>query len=148
MSRPIFLDTDGEPIYNAGVSVQEMIDQLPAGLDRAILRIISFHVGHDNRISRVQFILDLKTHGFDYTHDDRIPRLCINKLRKEGVEICSTGGSKGGYWMANGHEELEEFLEHEVDKRAKDLHEQASAMRKAAEKRWGRYSPAKQVSMF
>ncbi|OGC95332.1 MAG: hypothetical protein A2W25_05295 [candidate division Zixibacteria bacterium RBG_16_53_22] len=34
MISPIFLDAEGDPIYNAGVSVQEMIDQLPAGLDR------------------------------------------------------------------------------------------------------------------
>ena len=75
-------------------------------------------------------------------------RASINLLRKQGIEICSAGGDEGGYWMAANHEELEEFIQNGIESRAKDLHEQARAMMLAAEKKWGRYSPEKQISMF
>lgn len=145
---PILLDGDGIP-FNKGINIQDMIDNLPAGLDRAVLDVIKFHEGRENAISRELLVHDLKSMGFDVS--EREARACINQLRKSGMPgtwICSTGGVDGGYWLAADHEELEEFLQKEVDARALDLHEQASAMRRAAEKRWGRYSPEKQISMF
>jgi hypothetical protein len=132
--------------YNAGINVKELIENLPAGLDRAMLRVLDFHIGRDSAISRGRLVADLGRMGF-MVHE-REARACINQLRKEGVAICSTGGGEGGYWLAADQEELEEFLEREFDARAMDLHEQARAMRQAAEKRWGRYSPEKQATLF
>ncbi len=146
MARPILLDEDGNPVYNAGVDLQQMIDELPAGVERAMLRILNFHVGRESAISRSQLVNDLYSHGFQI--NERSARLVINQLRKQGIEICSTGGSDGGYWLAVNQDELEEYIQLEIDARINDLVAQARAMRSAAEKRGGRYSPAKQASMF
>lgn len=88
----------------------------------------------------------LALHGFQV--HEREARVCINQLRKEGVQICSTGGGDGGYWLAENLDELEEYLNNEPLARIKDLSDQVNAMRAAAQKRWGKYSPAKQTSMF
>lgn len=149
MSRPILMDNDGYAAYNSGFDLNEMIDNLPGGLEREVRRILEFHTGRENAISRGRFLADLALMGMEI--DERELRVCINQLRKSGTAgswICSTGGENGGYWMAASQEELEEFLQREFDARAMDLHEQSSAMRKAAEKRWGRYSPEKQATMF
>ena len=44
------METKGE--YNVGVNMAKMVDELPAGLDRAVLRVLSFHVGREMAISR------------------------------------------------------------------------------------------------
>lgn len=138
--------------FNSGVNVKELIDHLPAGLERAIRRVLSFHVGRENAISRSQLISDLARIGFDYIDkDDRPVRICINQIRKSGTPgswICSTGGVGGGYWLAKDQEEMEEFIEHEEESRLGDFAKQMKAMRIAARKHWGIYSPAKQESMF
>ncbi len=145
-SIPIFPEDD----YNAGFDLEEMIDNLPAGLERTILRILDFHTGRKNFISGEDLVEQVHLMGFRDT-ENREVRASINQLRKSGRPgswICSTGGIEGGYWMAESQEELEEFCQREFDSRAKDLFEQAAAMRKAAERKWGRYSPEKQESMF
>jgi len=142
----ILLDNDGNPIYNTGFDMKALIDNLPAGLDRAMLRVLSFHIGHGNVISRGRLVAELANCGFQV--HEREARACINLLRKDGIAICSTGGGEGGYWLAADQDELEEFIQKEMDSRAMDLLEQARAMRAAAEKRWGRYSPEKQASLF
>jgi len=38
--------------FNRGVSLTELIQGLPAGLDRAVLRVLSFHTGRKLAISR------------------------------------------------------------------------------------------------
>ena len=138
--------------YNVGVDVKAMIDNLPAGLDRAIRKILKFHIGRKNAISRFQLISDLALMGFDYIDkDDRPIRGCINQIRKSGTPgswICSTGGLGGGYWMAETRAELEEFIDHEEESRLGDFAKQMKAMRMAAEKHWGRYSPEKRASLF
>lgn len=146
MSRSILLNSDGNAVFNAGFDLDELIDNLPAGLDRAMLRILEFHKGRENAISRGQLVLDLTKHGFEV--HEREARAMINQLRKHGIEICSTGGERGGYWLATSQEEIQDFTHKELRPRALDLLEQAEAMEKAAEKRWGRYSPSKQAVMF
>ena len=132
--------------YNAGVDMKILIDNLPASLDRAMLRVLDFRIGRNNAISRVKLLLELGRSGF--VVDEREARICINQLRKKGVQICSTGGKRGGYWMAADQEELEEWIQNESEARLKDFGEQIRAMRAAADKRWGRYSPEKQASLF
>ena len=75
-------------------------------------------------------------------------RACINELRKAGHLICSTGGEGGGYYLPEDWEEMNEFIERELHPRAMDLLEQEKALIAEAEKRWGRYSPEKQISLF
>ncbi len=147
MGNPIFVDAEGKAVYNAGFDIDELIDNLPAGLERAILDVLKFHKGREEAISRSQLLIDLKMMGFPMK-DDRPARLCINQLRKQGITICSTGGKNSGYWMAKNNDELEEYIQNEPLARIKDLSEQVQAMRTAAEKEWGRYSPEKQGALF
>ena len=126
--------------------LDEMIHEMPPGLDRAILRILSFHQGRKQAISRGRFVGDLARVGFGV--NERAMRACINELRKDGHLICSTGGEGGGYYLPEDWNELAEFIERELHPRAMDLLEQEKALRAEAEKRWGRYSPEKQASLF
>ena len=132
--------------FNKGVDMGAMIAELPVGLDRAVLRVLSMHKGRENAISRGQLVLDVGSMGF-HMHERAI-RACINLLRKDGHPICSTGGEDGGYWWAVNWDELNDYLQREVDARATDLLEQSRALRATGERLWGRYSSAKQVSMF
>src|SRR4030042_4861458 len=125
--------------------LDEMIREMPAGLDRAILRVLSFHQGKGNAVSRGRLILELYRMGFKV--HERVMRASINELRKNGQLICSMGGEGGGYYLAENQEELVEYIDHEVHPRSMDLLEQEKALREAAEKRWGRYSPEKQIQM-
>lgn len=127
--------SEGRGHYNTGISLQAVIDQMPAGLDRAVLRVLSARVGRDAAISRPDLVAALKSLGFEV--HERQARAMINQLRKDGHLICSTGGSDGGYWLAKSWEELGEYLEHEVRPRAMDLLEQEQALKKAAERVWG-----------
>ncbi len=145
MNTPIYLDNDGNP-YNISFDLDELIDNLPPGLERAMLRILEFHKGRENAISRGQLLKDLATHGFKV--HEREARAMINLLRKKGVEICSTGGGDGGYWLAKDSQELEEYLVSEPLARIKDLGQQVIAMRAAAERHWGKYAPENQIPMF
>jgi hypothetical protein len=134
--------------FNVGFDLEEMIDNLPPGLDREVSRILDFHVGRENSISRDQFLYELRDHmGFRDT-DEREFRISINQLRKAGLWICSTGGINGGYWLAKDHDELNDWINREPLARIKDLQDQVNRMRYAAEKQWGRYSPEKQISLF
>jgi len=118
---------------------------MPAGLDRAILRLLMFHVGRDNAIGRETMLVQLANVGFRV--QDRIARAAINELRKTGQPICSAGGEGGGYWMAQNWEELTEYIERELHSRAMDMLEQEQALKKAAEQRWGCFNPALQARM-
>ncbi|MBN1535168.1 MAG: hypothetical protein JW908_00445 [Anaerolineales bacterium] len=126
-------------------TLQDVIYNLPPGLDRAILRILAFYKGRRHTIGRKQLIYELKIVGFDV--HERAIRACINQLRKDGHTICSTGGPDGGYYMAADWNELNEYLEREVHGRAMDLLEQEKALRAAGEKTWGALSPEKQMGL-
>lgn len=121
--------------YNAGVSLQAVIDQMPPGMDRALLRILTVRVGREAAISRPSLLASLKSLGFDV--HERQARACINQLRKAGHPICSTGGSDSGYWWAANWAELNEYLEREVHSRAMDLLEQEQALKRTGEREWG-----------
>lgn len=122
------------------------ITELPAGLDRAILRILSYHEGADSAISRVMLRGDCLRHGFHV--NDRTLRAAINHLRKQGHLICSAGGDGGGYFIPANSQEFEDYVTHELHPRAMDLLEQEKAMRATAESTWGRYSPDNQLRMI
>lgn len=126
--------------------VAELIDNLPAGLDRAILRRLSFHIGEDKACSREDMLAGLHNQGFNVV--DRAVRAQINLLRKQGYPICSAGGAGGGYYLASGWQELNEYLTREVHSRAMDLLEQERALKEAGERMWGKYSPGRQASLF
>lgn len=126
-----------------GFDLQKMIDELPPGLDRAVLRILGFHLGREAAISRADLLMELGNHGFRVP--DRAARAAINQLRKLGNPICSAGGEGGGYYLARGWNELVEFIDREMHSRAMDLLEQEKALRKEGERRWG---AQEQMSLF
>jgi hypothetical protein len=74
-----------------------MISEMPPGLDRAILRVLSFHQGREQAIGRGRLVGDLARMGYEV--HERVMRACINELRKKGQLICSTGGDGGGYYL-------------------------------------------------
>jgi len=127
--------------------LDEMIDNLPAGLDRAILRALSFSIGRDHSIPRASLLNNIRAVGFKKLSDRQL-RLQINQLRKDGHVICSIGGIDGGYYIAGSWDELNEYLQREVHSRAMDLLEQEKALREAGEKTWGKYSPTRQGSFM
>ncbi len=131
--------------FNQGFDIDAAIANLPAGLDRAILRVLSFHVGRLKAIPRDELVQALASHGFTFK-DDRPIRLALNQLRHEGHLICSTGGKHGGYFIASDWEELNAYLEAEVHSRAMDLLEQEAAMRKKGNETWG--AAAGQPALF
>jgi hypothetical protein len=132
--------------FNRNFDLDELINSLPSGLDRALLRTLSFHVGREQAISRAKLIEELAKVGFDYRKEDRPMRACINVLRKAGHPICSTGGRDSGYWLAANWDELNEYLDREVRSRLSDLREQEQALAKAARQLWGEPNP--QMSLF
>lgn len=109
----------------------DYISQMPVGLDRAILRVLSFHKGVNNSIPRKKLIISLLNHGFDLRRDDRPMRACINRLRKQGEPICSSGGDNGGYYRAANRAELDDYIQREVQSKINDYAEQIKAMRNA-----------------
>lgn len=121
--------------YNVGVNISKMVDDLPAGLDRAMLKVLSYHVGRSLAISRGELVIALKSHGFDI--HERAMRAAINQLRKDGHPICSTGGDEGGYWLGESFLEVKEYIDHELNSRISDLAETKAGMMRGAQERWG-----------
>lgn len=95
-----------------------------------ILFLINFHHGRSQAIARDELLYQIHSHGFDV--EEREVRSVIHDLKKSGHLIVSSGGSKGGYWLAAGWGEVEEYLECEVRARALDLLEQEKIFLHAA----------------
>jgi hypothetical protein len=108
----------------------------PHGLDSALLKILNFHEGYERSIKKPVLMAALKSHGFGSVHE-RVVRLTINQLRKQGHLICSKGGPNGGYWVAQDWDEVTEFCERELHSRAMDLLQTESALKSSAQKKWG-----------
>jgi hypothetical protein len=115
-----------------------MISAMPAGLDRAILRVLSFHIGKERAIGRYELLAAVRMEGFDV--NERVLRECIHGLRREGRLICSIPGEAGGYYLAASLEEFQEFRERELHAKAMDLLETESAMNKFAHQEFGEAS--------
>lgn len=113
-----------------------LLDSLPMGVERAILRILSFHKGRSKAISRDDLLYQLRSYN-GIQIDDRQMRAVIAELKKSGELICSAGGVNGGYWIAADWSELKEYHSTELHTRAMEMLEQESAQRAAAEKLWG-----------
>ena len=119
---------------------------LPAGLDRALLRTLSFHVGRERAILRSDLLQAISLLGFNVS--ERAMRAQISQLRKAGHLICSAPGENGGYYLPATPEEFDEFVQQEYRAKIVDMQETLSAMQKSAERTWGRYSPSRQLSLF
>jgi len=107
--------------------VDSYLDHLPAGLDRFLIRLMGFHIGEANAISRSDLLREINNSCFNIS--DRSLRVLINSLRKSGHAICSKGGIQGGYYLASSYEELEDFIQRELHSRAMDLLEQEKSLK-------------------
>ena len=89
---------------------QELIDSLPMGLTRTVGRILSFHVGRDNAITKGQLYAHLRESGYRNVKDlGRKTRVAVHELRHSGVIVC-TSSSGAGYWLAADYNEAMDFI--------------------------------------
>lgn len=105
-------------------------------LERAVLIILAYHVGRENAISGQRMLFELSGQGINLS-ETRYFREVINNLRKQGMPIGSTGGTKGGYWLCKDWSELGPMLQVQFHDFAMDLLEQEKAMKNGAARMWG-----------
>lgn len=129
----------------SNLSLKNKIDEMPVGLERAVLRALSYHLGKEHAVNKEQLIADAGMNGF--VVGEREIRLAINELRHAGEPICSSSGSSG-YWIAEGWDELSEFLERELHSRAMDMLRQENVLRMEASRRWGKDPRDGQLPLF
>lgn len=114
---------------------EKLISAMPFGLDRALLRVLSFHNGRENAIGRGAMVETLKAHGFDVS--ERQARQAIHDMRREGHLICSAPGENGGYFMAESRRDVDEFIDREIHPKAMDLLETEKSIRESAKRKFG-----------
>ena len=116
-------------------SYEVLLKRMPAGLDRAVLRVISQRVGRGQAVGRGQLVRLVGQGGFR-AHERQI-REVIKELRRQGHLICSAAGENGGYWMAANRQEFEAFGQQEFEAKISDMSETWRAMQKSADEKFG-----------
>ncbi len=111
------------------------IKLMPPGLDRAVLRALSFHVGREKAIGRDDLVEACGRVGFKST--ERQVRETIKQLRREGHLICSAPSINGGYWLANNRLEYNAFRKTEYRAKILDMEETLKAMDASADSQFG-----------
>ena len=96
-----------------------LLKNMPAGLDRAVLRVLSQRVGREQAIGRGGLVRIVGRLGFS-AHERQI-REVIKELRREGHLICAAAGKNGGYWMAADRKEFDEFGRQEFEAKISDM---------------------------
>jgi hypothetical protein len=107
----------------------------PAGLEKAVLFILSYHIGSARAIGREALVLALVKMG--HGTGERAVRECIKQLRRKGNLICSMPGVDGGYYMADTWASFDEFDRMEFSAKIADMNETRQAMLKAARAQFG-----------
>lgn len=120
--------------------ISDIIDQMEAGLDRAVLRCLEKRVGEAKAVQKPELLFDLNRMGFGSRLSretfERQVRRAIVELRNQGQLICSNSGG-GGYYLAADLAEFDEFIEREYRGRIRDLQATVDVMTRAATDRWG-----------
>lgn len=96
----------------------ELIAQMPAGIERAMLRCLSYHVGKANAVSKPDLLKSLKQSGFAV--HERQARQTIEDLRNAGHLIGSSSGD-GGYFIIGTMDEYEAYAREERSRAEKIL---------------------------
>ena len=134
--------------HNKGIDLKAMMAGLE-GLDLAVLSVLRYSIGRENAMPRKRLVQHLRNNPIYKNIDERHVRQTIHELRQSGrALICSTGGINGGYWIAAGWDEVEEFIQKEVEPRALGLLETKKAMLQAAGKHFGPKPELKQERLF
>jgi hypothetical protein len=130
---------------------EEEIRQMETGVVRAVLRVLSNHIGKENTIRRLDLAEDLHRMGFGSDlvplTFDRHMRAAIAELRKDGHLICSSSGD-GGYYLARDRMEYDDFAQVEYRSKITDMAETLHAMDQAAARRFGGDTPAEQPNLL
>jgi hypothetical protein len=121
------------------------LKNMPAGLDRAILRVLSYHTGRDQAIGRNDLVHDVGRLGVQVT--ERQLREEIKQLRRQGHLICSAAGETGGYFFAVSRMEFDAFVDQEYLAKIRDMSETLKAMEASAVREFG-YAQAGQPALF
>lgn len=120
--------------------LEEIIDEMPPGMDRAVLRVLEKRNGKAMAIQKAEFHQAVKALGFGTGVSpatlDRQVRMAVASWRKQGVLICSSSGD-GGYFLAATRDEFDEFIQREIIDKIVDMSETKDAMIAAAIARWG-----------
>jgi predicted DNA-binding transcriptional regulator YafY len=114
----------------------DLFTDMPAGLDRAILRVLSFYRGRANAIGRTDLMDAVHRSGFSTAHERQV-REIIKQLRRAGHVIGSMPGEDGGYFMCDSIGEYREFKQKEYLAKILDMQETVFAMDKAARAQFG-----------
>lgn len=114
----------------------DLFTDMPAGLDRAIARVLSFHKGKANAIGRKDLVNAVHQSGFSTAHERQV-REIIKQLRRGGHVICSMPGEDGGYYLCESLGEYREFKQKEFISKICDMEETIFAMDKAARQQFG-----------
>lgn len=111
-----------------------LIETLPMGLEKAILKVLLFHEGEMDGIFKNDLIVELSKIGFSVV-DERQIRIAIYNLRQQGVLIGSS--SEHGYYMISDLKEFEKFAADEYQKKIDDMNETLRLLRAKARERFG-----------
>lgn len=123
--------------FNEGLDF-EALYQKDVAVQYCVLTALKDSVGHEYQITRsalvrkVQLIWYWRISKVDKPPGDRKIRNTIRELRREGALICSTGGTKGGYWIPERLGEVMFFISSEFVARAMDMLVTAKRMKDAA----------------
>jgi hypothetical protein len=111
---------------------------MPPGLKRRVLHILSGHKGSDNRIARINLVkqaFNIFSNDEVTETQDRQVRDAIAELRRARHMICSDSG-EGGYFIAGNYEEVLRIAA-EMDSRAMDLLEKSRILKREALEYYG-----------
>lgn len=123
---------------------EELISQMPHGLERALLRVLSYHIGNDKAISKPDLLADLARMGFRV--HERQARKAIELLRNNGHLIGASSGD-GGYYIIANEDEYNDYVAEETSRATKIL-ERLRAQDALAKKVFSRTSAVAQASLF
>ena len=105
-----------------------LIAGLPAGLDRTLLRLLSYHVGRANAASRADLLTQLQR----FALDEPALRARVQQLRRQGFLIGSARGERGGYYLVATPAEFRELLQREYLGPIQELSEVVARLRQSA----------------
>lgn len=105
---------------------EKLIADLPVGRERAVLRVMTWHVGQAQAVRKDEIARAAEKLGVRFS-DERQVRLTIVELRKRGVPICSSSGD-AGYYLPATMDEYREFRAREYVKKIIDMRETVEAM--------------------
>ena len=132
--------------FNQGVDFDHLY-QRDVATQYCVLFALKDRVGHEYRMTRtslldkVQLLWYWRVSKVDRPPGDRKVRNTVRELRREGALICSTGGTKGGYWIPESLLEVLYFIATELISRAMDLLVTAKRMKDAAIRKLGGQEP-------